>query len=164
MAHFAKIEDGIVTDVIVIDNSIVDPENTGTDNEQLGKDYIASLRIEGTWVQTSYNNNIRGTYAAIGHTYDAETDTFKSPQPYPSWVWSDETKGWEAPLEHPLANIDQFDEAAQPEEITSKPADEIWFYKWNEELYQSDNTQGWELIKHIDDPSISLGGVDLSTP
>jgi hypothetical protein len=45
MAHFAKIENGIVTEVLVIGNDIVDPENTGTDNEQLGKDFIATLNL-----------------------------------------------------------------------------------------------------------------------
>ena len=141
MAHFAKIgDDNIVEDVIVIDNSVVDPDTTGTDDEQLGKDYIANvLKLKGTWVQTSYNHNIRGKYAGIGHTYDSELDKFKPPKPYPSWTWDNDSSEWVAPVAHPLADVDPNDEDSQPSEITSKPADEIWFYDWNE-----DNT-AWEL-------------------
>ena len=76
MAHFAKVdENNLVTEVIVIDNSVVDPENTGTDNESLGQTYIADvLGFEGNWQQCSYNNNIRGHYAGVGYTWDEEND------------------------------------------------------------------------------------------
>lgn len=33
----------------------------------------------GTWVQTSYNNNFRGTFAAVGMTYDSDLNIFKYP-------------------------------------------------------------------------------------
>ncbi len=69
MAHFAKIEDGIVTQVVVVDN----------EHEADGETYLNSLGLEGTWVQTSYNGNIRGKYAAIGDTYDSVADVFVSP-------------------------------------------------------------------------------------
>lgn len=69
MAHFAKIEDGIVTQVVVVDN----------EHEAEGEAYLNSLGLEGTWVQTSYNGNIRGKYAAIGDTYDSVADVFVSP-------------------------------------------------------------------------------------
>ena len=69
MAHFAKIEDGIVTQVVVVDN----------EHEADGEAYLNSLGLEGTWVQTSYNGNIRGKYAAIGDTYDSVADVFVSP-------------------------------------------------------------------------------------
>ena len=63
MAHFAKIgENNIVEQVIVIANEITDPENTGTDTEQLGLDFIADVLKLSTWVQTSYNSNIRGNF------------------------------------------------------------------------------------------------------
>jgi len=66
MAHFAKIEDGIVTDVVVVDN----------EHEADGEAYLNSLGLDGKWVQTSYNGNIRSKYAAIGDGYDAELDEF----------------------------------------------------------------------------------------
>lgn len=69
MAHFAKIEDGIVTNVVVIDNN----------HEADGEAYLNSLGLEGTWIQTSYNANFRGKFAGIGDTYDAENDEFVSP-------------------------------------------------------------------------------------
>ena len=69
MAHFAKIEDGIVTQVVVVDNA----------HEADGEAYLNSLGLDGTWVQTSYNGNIRGKYAAIGDTYDSVADVFVSP-------------------------------------------------------------------------------------
>ncbi len=71
MAHFAKIEDGIVTNVVVVDNQY----------EADGESYLNSLGLEGTWVQTSYNNNFRGKFAGIGYTYDAEADIFVAPEP-----------------------------------------------------------------------------------
>ena len=78
MAHFAKIENGIVREVIVIGN-----ENCGggdfPEGEAAGQAFIASLGIAGEWRQTSYNGNFRGTYAGIGYTYDAVTDTFTPP-------------------------------------------------------------------------------------
>jgi hypothetical protein len=69
MAHFAKIEDGLVTQVVVVDN----------EHEADGEAYLNSLGLDGTWVQTSYNGNIRGKYAAIGDTYDEVADVFVSP-------------------------------------------------------------------------------------
>jgi hypothetical protein len=73
MAHFAKIEAGIVTQVVVVDNEY----------EADGQAYLNSLGLEGTWVQTSYNGNIRGKYAGIGDTYDAELDEFIAPYVQP---------------------------------------------------------------------------------
>ena len=69
MAHFAKVEAGIVTQVIVLDN----------EHEADGQAYLNSLGLEGTWVQTSYNGNIRGKYAGIGDAYDSELDMFITP-------------------------------------------------------------------------------------
>ena len=72
MAHFAKIENGVVREVIVIGNG-------DAPTEAAGKAFIASIGLAGEWVQTSYNGNFRGTYAGIGYTYDAVTDTFTPP-------------------------------------------------------------------------------------
>jgi hypothetical protein len=73
MAHFAEIDsDNKVLRVLVIDNS----------QEHRGQEFLANdLGLGGTWLQTSYNNNIRGKYAAIGDTYDPINDVFVTPEP-----------------------------------------------------------------------------------
>ena len=78
MAHFAQLDDNnVVTQVIVVDNS----------QEHRGQEFInVDLGLEGTWIQTSYNSNFRGKYAAIGDTYDEEQDVFLEKLPYPSWI------------------------------------------------------------------------------
>lgn len=68
MAHFAKIENGFVADVVVVDN----------EHEADGEAYLNSLGLEGQWIQTSFNGNIRGKFAGIGDIYDAEMDEFVS--------------------------------------------------------------------------------------
>jgi len=78
MAHFAKIQDNFVTDVIVIDNSRCNNLDF-PESEPIGQEYIASMGIEGEWLQTSYNGNFRAIYAGIGCTYDAELDEFVAP-------------------------------------------------------------------------------------
>lgn len=79
MAHFAKVENSVVQNVIVVSNTdcggLEFPES-----EPVGQAFLASLGIEGTWLQTSYNNNFRGAYAGIGYTYDEESDTFVAPE------------------------------------------------------------------------------------
>lgn len=95
MAHFARVEDNIVRDVIVTcdcDYGGCDPhlkpENFDHSNcgdldfpeiEAAGKAFIASIGIEGDYVQTSYNGNFRGVYAGIGYTYDKDNDLFIAP-------------------------------------------------------------------------------------
>lgn len=79
MAHFAQIEDGIVKQVIVISND----DCGGGDfpsSEPVGQEFIASLGINGEWLQTSYSGSFRGRYAGPGYTYDAELDEFAMPQ------------------------------------------------------------------------------------
>ena len=87
MAHFAKIENSIVREVIVIGN---DDCGGGTmpESEPIGQAFIASLGIEGDWLQTSYHANFRTLYAGIGYTYDAVLDEFVAP-PTPEPVQSD---------------------------------------------------------------------------
>ena len=80
MAHFANIQNGVVSQVIVIAND----DCGGGDfpeSEAAGQAFIASLGLAGEWRQTSYNGNFRGTYAGLGMTYDAVTDTFTPPTP-----------------------------------------------------------------------------------
>lgn len=95
MAHFAKVEDGIVTEVLVIEQDVID---TGLFGDP------------ALWVQTSYNTHggqhpegrpLRKNYAGIGFTYDAERDAFYAPQPFPSWVLDEDTCFWTAPILYP---------------------------------------------------------------
>lgn len=85
MAHFAQLdENNIVTQVIVVDNDklIVD----GVESEQAGKDFIASIGLEGNWVQCSYNSNFRGFYPGPGVIYDAEKDEFITLYQKSNWL------------------------------------------------------------------------------
>ena len=78
MAHFAKIENETVTQVIVVSN---DDCGGGDypDSEPIGQAFIASLGLTGEWLQTSYHANFRANYAGIGYTYDADLDEFVPP-------------------------------------------------------------------------------------
>ena len=80
MAHFAKIENGVVQQVIVLSN---DDCGGGEfpDSEPIGQAFIASLGLTGEWLQTSYHANFRANYAGIGYTYDADLDEFVPPEP-----------------------------------------------------------------------------------
>lgn len=72
MAHFAKIEDGVVREVLVVNNEVLHDEN-GVEQESIGIDFCKSLYgVDTEWVQTSYNNNFRGKYAGAGDTWDGE--------------------------------------------------------------------------------------------
>ena len=74
MAHAARIEDGIVREVIVV------PDNLdATESDAAIESYIHGIGLSGTWIRTSYNGNIRGTYAGIGFTYDSDNDVFVAP-------------------------------------------------------------------------------------
>ena len=78
MAHFARIENNTVRNVIVVGNSDCGGGDF-PDSEPIGQAFIASIGIEGDWLQTSYNNNFRGQYAGQGMTYDPVLDQFVSP-------------------------------------------------------------------------------------
>ncbi len=92
MAHFANIdENNIVTQVLVVDNSV----------EHRGEDFLANeMGLGGRWIQTSYNGNFRKRYAGIGYKYDELNDVFIEPQPYPSWTLN-ENFDWVAPIQAP---------------------------------------------------------------
>jgi len=91
MAHFAKIENDLVTEVLVVANDL----------EHRGADFLANdLGLGGTWIQTSYNNNIRKQFAGIGYTYDAVNDVFIAPQLFPSWSL-DNNFDWQPPTPRP---------------------------------------------------------------
>jgi len=80
MAHFAKVENNIVQEVIVVANSDCGGGEF-PESEPIGQAFIASLGLVGEWLQTSYHANFRGAYAGIGYTYDAELDEFVAPTP-----------------------------------------------------------------------------------
>jgi hypothetical protein len=119
MAHFAKIENNIVTTVIVAEQEFIDTQ-------------------AGTWVQTSYNTRgnvhygqdgepdggvaLRGNYAGIGYTYDTDNDVFYAPQSYGSWTLGTNSWLWNPPITYP---------------------DDGSVYTWDENAYQADNTKGW---------------------
>lgn len=77
MAHFAEIKNNEVKRVIVISNDDIDnlpfPES-----EPVGQAFIASLGIEGQWLQTSYNSSFRLNFAGIGWIYDASLGKYGS--------------------------------------------------------------------------------------
>ncbi len=75
MAHFAQIIDNRVSQVIVVANSDCD-DLPFPESEPIGQAYIASLGLDGEWLQTSYNGNFRGTYAGINFEFDRNLDEF----------------------------------------------------------------------------------------
>ena len=129
MAHYAKVLDGKVINVIVAE-----------------ADFFKTFIDEtpGTWIQTSYNTRggvhyepntntassdqskaLRKNYAGIGFTYDEDIDAFYEPQPHASWTLNSTTCYWEPPVTYPSDGKD---------------------YIWNESAYQADNTKGWVEI------------------
>jgi hypothetical protein len=121
MSHFAKVENGIVTQVIVAEQDFIDSGHAGD---------------PGDWVQTSYNTRggvhygqdgnpdgglaLRLNYAGIGYIYDAVADVFYRASPYPSWLLNTADYTWQAPVPY--------------------PADENKHFAWNED------TQSWDEI------------------
>lgn len=97
MAHFAKIENGVVRDIIVVTNCAIGgcigsehpdyrPDahiDCGSldfpDTESLGQAFIASHGLDGEWRQASYSGSFRGAYPGQGWRYDAEADEFLPP-------------------------------------------------------------------------------------
>ena len=102
MAHFAELDDNnIVKQVVVVKNEelIVD----GLEVESKGREFLENL-LGSTWIQTSYNNNIRKQFASIGYTYDPIADVFVAPQPYPSWSL-DANHDWQPPTPMPTEGL-----------------------------------------------------------
>ena len=98
MSHWAELDNNNkVIRVIVGDNN--DP------NGDEGYKWIID-NFGGTWVKTSYNNNIRGIYAGVGYSYNEEEDIFVIPQPYPSWTRNGST--WEPPTPMPIDDQEYF--------------------------------------------------------
>ena len=85
MAHFAKLNNNIITKVIVAEQDFI---NSGA----VGDSFL--------WVQTSYNKNFRKQFGKVGDTYDKTKDTFISPKPFASWVL-DGNDDWQSPVAYP---------------------------------------------------------------
>ena len=96
MAHYAKVSNSLVIQVIV-----AEPEFFET--------FVDSS--PGEWIQTSYNTQggvhsegntpLRKNYAGVGYTYDPTRDAFIPPQPFPSWTLNEDTCQYEAPVAYP---------------------------------------------------------------
>ena len=155
MAHFAKLGvNGKVIAVHGLDNDqmlnadSVEDETVGQQRLQQIHGWPAAM-----WIQTSYNtrgnkyyNNdgtegdqskkLRGNYAGIGYTWDEDNEIFWPKQPHTSWSKNTSTAAWQAPITYPSVTNDGADPV-------------VWSYNisWNETLYQSDNTKGWEATK-----------------
>jgi len=100
MAHFAKIdENGIVNSVIVVSNDAIENKSF-PESDEIGQNFIKSIKIDGTWVQTSYNNNFRKQFAGVGFFYDKDNDVFIAPKPFDSWILN-EDYDWAAPIPMP---------------------------------------------------------------
>jgi hypothetical protein len=78
MAHFARVENGVVREVIVVADSDCGGGEY-PEAEAAGQAFIAGIGLAGEWRQTSYNANFRDTYAGIGYTFDADLDVFVAP-------------------------------------------------------------------------------------
>lgn len=113
MAHFARIENGVVTQVTVVKNDILLDDN-GNEQESLGVTFLQNLFGSDTsWKQTSYNNNLRKNFAGIGYSYNTSRDAFIAPQPYNSWILNETTCRWDPPVPYPTDtdNSYEWDEA-----------------------------------------------------
>ena len=100
MAHFAEIdENNLVLRVIVINNSDC-LDASGNEWESIGALYCKNL-LGGTWIQTSYHDNIRKNYACIGALYSEDLNAFIYPSPFASWVLNQTACKYEAPKAYP---------------------------------------------------------------
>ena len=112
MAHYAKVQNGLVTQVIVAEAEFFD---TFVDSSP------------GEWIQTSYNTYggihktggtpLRKNYAGFGYTYNKTLDAFIPPKPYASWVLDEETCLWNSPIPKPEGNYSWNEDTLSWDEI-----------------------------------------------
>ena len=95
MAHFAKIENDVVVQVIVVDNKDT-ADASGVEKVYIGAAFCERL-LGGTWKQTSYNGNFRKNYAGLGYTYDSVRDAFIPPRPSDDATLDEATCQWIVP-------------------------------------------------------------------
>lgn len=108
MAHFARIENNVVHQVIVINNNVLLDEN-GAEQESLGSVFCKNT-FGGEWIQTSYSGSFRKNFAGVGYIYDPSRDAFIPPKPYESWILNEDTCLWEAPISCPSDGMHVWDE------------------------------------------------------
>ena len=127
MAHFAKLGlNNKVLKTVGVDSSVLDPENSGTENENLGKQFLERLHgwPQEYWIQCSYNTHdgkywdrnetgretegvqskkLRANFPSVGWFYDEDSDIFHPAKPtgYDSWTLNTTTGQWEAPIAYP---------------------------------------------------------------
>lgn len=102
MAHFAKLDDNNFVETVVV---------VPDEQEHRGEQYLNEIGLEGRWIQTSFNANIRKRFAGKGDEYLVEEDAFRQRKPFDSWVWQSETWTWESPIKVPdLDNKYNWDE------------------------------------------------------
>ena len=163
MAHYAKVLDGIVVDIMKIEDesfwdTFVDQEGPGdwikTSFSMLNGVYYVTDPETGNQVPAEDQAaaigddpaRLRHNYAQIGGTYDKENDVFLLKRPIPSWVLNDNYE-WVAPL-------------PQPEELPPLPDGQerleiFGEWVWEEDLYQADTgnpkTEGWVWYDRVKD-------------
>lgn len=109
MANFARIDENNIVDLVIfVSNDDIVDEN-GNETEEAGIAFCNSV-IEGNWVQTSYNANMRKNFAGIGYLYNSELDAFIPPQNFPSWVLDEERCVWVSPVPMPTEGRWSWDE------------------------------------------------------
>lgn len=140
MGHWAKIDsNNIVQEVIVIKESELDTGNWGDKSKWIktsyntfeGKHYVPKDHQDWSEESSDQSKALRFRYAGVGMKYDSTNDVFYEQQPFSSWTLNTTTWMWDPPLTTPTLT---------DEEMTAGK-----YYEWNESLYQSDNTKGWEL-------------------
>lgn len=89
MAIFAKIEKGIVTDLIVAEQKFIDSGAVGDPKQ---------------WIETAMDGSIRKNYARIGDTFDEKLDAFVAPRKFNSWTLDEQKAKWVPPM--PKPNVD----------------------------------------------------------
>ena len=130
--HFAKIGlDNIVLGVVVVDDS-------NSSNEAAGASYLKNAFGHETWKLCSKTGAFRALYPGNGCYYDSTNDIFYQPRPVDkdgdscsSWTLSNSTGKYSPPITRPAETI--------AEQESGK------VYKWDESVYQGDNTKGWIL-------------------
>lgn len=119
MAHFAEIDkDNKVIRVVVACNEDI-ANNGGEQSVEAATHFKKACPLSSNgvrWVQTSYNDNFRKTFAGRTYTYDDAKDKFIGPKPFPSWSL-DGNDDWKAPVTFPSVTS-EYVEGVVPPDVT----------------------------------------------
>ena len=122
MAHFAKVLDGKVLNVIVAEPEFFDEFIDDSPGEYIQTSYNTAGGIhydpETGDPSADQTKSLRKNFAVPGGSYDAENDAFYDIQPYPSWTLNTTSYLWEAPVALP--------EAGEGEEYDWDEETETW--------------------------------------